>query len=214
MFAKRGYSVVQASDGVEALQAMKQQQFDAVLMDLNMPRMGGLESIQQFRHWASTASSTGSDKRQFIIVVSANCTALHQQESLDSGADDFHAKPINMATLVATIEQRRLSTAGTSTTATAASTAAATATAGGDCETAASATAPRRRLSNILAAHTSLFSGSASSKSASHSPVAADQQQQQQQQQQQSQRRDSWAPTLSFHSLSNNSSSSSADKDV
>jgi DNA-binding response OmpR family regulator len=175
--------------------------------------MGGLESIQQFRHWASTASSTSSEKRQFIIVVSANCTALHQQESLDSGADDFHAKPINMATLVATIEQRRLSTAGTSTTATAASTAAstaaATATAGGDCETAASATAPRRRLSNILAAHTSLFSGSASSKSASHSPVAAEQQQQQQ-----SQRRDSWAPTLSFHSLSNNSSSSSADKDA
>jgi hypothetical protein len=133
-------------------------------------------------------------------VVSANCTTLHQQESLDSGADDFHAKPINMATLVATIEQRRLTTAAAATgTATAA-------TAAGDYETAAAAAAaPRPRLSNIL--DTSLFAGSGSSKSANHSPVAAEQQQQ-------SQRRDSWAPTLSFKSLSNNSSSSSADKDA
>jgi hypothetical protein len=183
---------------------------------VSRPRLGGLECIQQLRQWES-ASNAVTRQRQFIIVVSANCTTLHQQESVDSGGDDFHAKPINMATLIAAIEQRRLTAAAAATgSTTAAATAAATAASSSatdaldDYESAAAAaagTAPRRRLSNILAAQTSLFSGSGSSKSATQSPLAFEQS---------SQRRGSWAPTLSFNSLSNNSSSTSttSGKDV
>ena len=55
-FEDRGHTVSEARDGAEALDAIRGQQFDAVLMDLMMPRMGGLEATRTLRQEPAFAS--------------------------------------------------------------------------------------------------------------------------------------------------------------
>ncbi|KAG5189508.1 hypothetical protein JKP88DRAFT_252762 [Tribonema minus] len=115
---KRGYGVVQAGDGVQALEAMRACAFTAhaphsrrrlstrkrnaprcapqVLLDNYMPRMNGIDTLLRLRQLEARDSAR---TRQYVIVVSANCSAAHEEEALGSGADLFHAKPINVPVL-------------------------------------------------------------------------------------------------------------------
>jgi CheY-like chemotaxis protein len=62
-FAELGFNVTEATDGAQALHLMRTQQFDVVLMDQNMPQLGGLESIRRFREWQRRATRRGSSYR-------------------------------------------------------------------------------------------------------------------------------------------------------
>ena len=89
-----GHSATLVSDGERALDALESAQYDAALIDRNMPRLSGLETVQAIR------LTTGARERMPIIVLSADVTPEAKKECLGAGADAFLAKPIEAAKLL------------------------------------------------------------------------------------------------------------------
>ncbi|MBC7761233.1 MAG: response regulator [Candidatus Saccharibacteria bacterium] len=89
----RGYDIVTAADGIEALNQAITQHPDLVMLDLGMPRLTGLEVIQGLRGWTSVP----------ILVVSGRTDAADKVEALDAGADDYVTKPFSIDELLARI---------------------------------------------------------------------------------------------------------------
>ncbi|MDV6030921.1 MAG: response regulator [Phycisphaera sp. RhM] len=79
-----------ANDGVEAIQATQQQTYDLILMDCELPNMDGFEASRRIRHFEA---SDGSGRRTPIIALTAKAIRGDRQRYLDSGMDDFVAKP-------------------------------------------------------------------------------------------------------------------------
>ncbi|MGG6296025.1 PAS domain-containing hybrid sensor histidine kinase/response regulator [Leptolyngbya sp. AN02str] len=92
----RGYQTVLARTGKEAIEIAQMRSPDLILMDIQMPEMNGLESIQQIR--ASQQSSHIP-----IIALTALAMASDRDKCLAAGADDYCTKPIRLKQLVATI---------------------------------------------------------------------------------------------------------------
>lgn len=89
----QGFEVSDASTGEEALERLRAQPFDAVLLDLTMPGMGGLETCRSIR-----ASSDVP-----IIVISGKKSRTDLTEAYDAGADQYVVKPFGVDELVARI---------------------------------------------------------------------------------------------------------------
>jgi two-component system KDP operon response regulator KdpE len=87
----RGYDVVTASDGVEALRLAGDKHPDIIVLDLGMPGLTGIEVIEGVRGWSSVP----------IIVVSGRSDSLDKVEALDAGADDYVTKPFAADELLA-----------------------------------------------------------------------------------------------------------------
>ncbi|MCW2653801.1 MAG: two component transcriptional regulator, winged helix family [Mycobacterium sp.] len=87
-----GYSVALAQDGVEALHAIASDRPDAVVLDVMMPRLDGLEVCRQLR-------STGDDLP--ILVLTARDSVSERVAGLDAGADDYLPKPFALEELLA-----------------------------------------------------------------------------------------------------------------
>ncbi|BBY57611.1 response regulator MprA [Mycolicibacterium sarraceniae] len=87
-----GYSVDLAQDGVEALEAIANERPDAVVLDVMMPRLDGLEVCRQLR-------STGDDMP--ILVLTARDSVSERVAGLDAGADDYLPKPFALEELLA-----------------------------------------------------------------------------------------------------------------
>ena len=87
-----GAVVCLANNGKEALELLQQQRFDAVLMDIQMPEMDGLEATRQIRQEAQF-------DRMPIIAMTANASAADRQHCRDAGMNDFISKPFNPARL-------------------------------------------------------------------------------------------------------------------
>ncbi|OMC35488.1 DNA-binding response regulator [Mycobacterium sp. GA-1841] len=87
-----GYSVELAQDGVEALDAIAADRPDAVVLDVMMPRLDGLEVCRQLR-------STGDDLP--ILVLTARDSVSERVAGLDAGADDYLPKPFALEELLA-----------------------------------------------------------------------------------------------------------------
>lgn len=88
-----GYDCVLVASGEEALDLLGRRDFDAVLMDWQMPGMDGLEATRSFR------ATERADHRTPIIAMTANAMAQNRQASRDAGMDDFLAKPVGLAAL-------------------------------------------------------------------------------------------------------------------
>jgi signal transduction histidine kinase/CheY-like chemotaxis protein len=99
---KRGYTVVTAANGVEALAAFERQCFDVVLMDVQMPEMGGFEATAEIR-----ARERRSGGRIPIIAFTAHALAGDRERCLEAGMDDYVTKPIQPAQLFAAIERQQ-----------------------------------------------------------------------------------------------------------
>ena len=99
----RGYEVLTASSGEEALNQLSKQLPDLVILDLAMPEMSGLEVCRRVREFSSVP----------IIVLSAKGSEGDKVSALDLGADDYVTKPFGMDELLARSRAvlRRLSTA-------------------------------------------------------------------------------------------------------
>ncbi|NNG19966.1 response regulator transcription factor [Naumannella sp. ID2617S] len=87
-----GYEVTTASDGVEALARLSATRPDAVIMDVMMPRLDGLETTRMLR-------STGNDVP--ILVLTARDAVGDRVDGLDAGGDDYMAKPFSLEELLA-----------------------------------------------------------------------------------------------------------------
>jgi signal transduction histidine kinase/CheY-like chemotaxis protein len=99
LIEKRGHSLVVAANGREALAALKDQFFDLVLMDIQMPEMNGFEATAAIR---DTEKTTG--KHLPIIAMTANAMAGDRERCLAAGMDAYLAKPIQTEELFAIIE--------------------------------------------------------------------------------------------------------------
>ena len=90
--AFNGYTVERAEDGVEARDAIANERPDAVVLDVMMPRLDGLEVCRQLR-------STGDDLP--ILVLTARDSVSERVSGLDAGADDYLPKPFALEELLA-----------------------------------------------------------------------------------------------------------------
>jgi CheY-like chemotaxis protein len=93
-----GAQVVIARNGAEALEQVKKQIFDCVLMDVQMPVMDGIMATEQIRNLADPLLSAIT-----IIALTANCNSADLIKYEKAGMDDFLAKPVVEANLLNTI---------------------------------------------------------------------------------------------------------------
>ena len=100
LLQSRGHKVVAAGNGIEALAAFDRQSFDAVLMDVQMPDMGGFEATAEIR---ARERKTGA--RIPIIALTAHAMPGDRERCLDAGMDDYVAKPIRPDELFGALEK-------------------------------------------------------------------------------------------------------------
>jgi two-component system, OmpR family, KDP operon response regulator KdpE len=89
----RHYEVSDSRNGEEALDKLRSETFDLVLLDMNMPGTGGIETCRLIRSSSDVA----------IIMLTVNNTEKDKVEALDAGADDYVTKPFSMPELLARI---------------------------------------------------------------------------------------------------------------
>ena len=89
----QGYEVFDARTGEDALVALRDNRFQLVLLDMNMPGIGGLETCRQIR----------SSSEVSIIVLTVRDSEQEKVAALDAGADDFITKPFSSPELLARI---------------------------------------------------------------------------------------------------------------
>jgi two-component system KDP operon response regulator KdpE len=89
----RGYEVSDSRTGEEALDRMRAEPYDLVLLDMNMPGTGGIETCRIIRSSSDIA----------IIMLTVNNTEKDKVEALDAGADDYVTKPFSTPELLARI---------------------------------------------------------------------------------------------------------------
>jgi two-component system, OmpR family, KDP operon response regulator KdpE len=101
-----GYEIDDAKTGEEALEKLREFRPDLVLLDINMPGMGGLAACREMRATAQVA----------IIMLTVRNSEADKVRALDAGADDFVTKPFSTPELLARIRAalRRLPVSSTS----------------------------------------------------------------------------------------------------
>ena len=93
MLKTSGYSVHSESSGTAALDKLKKNSYDIVLMDINMPVMSGLEAAGNFRDFEAKANTF---KKQKIIAMTSDFPEAKIQEVINSGMDSFLYKPFTL----------------------------------------------------------------------------------------------------------------------
>ncbi len=88
-----GYSVIDSRNGEEALEKLRHESPDLILLDLNRPGIGGLETCRAVREASDTP----------IIILSVRNTERDKVDALDAGADDYVTKPFGIQELLARI---------------------------------------------------------------------------------------------------------------
>ena len=96
LLAVKGYSVIIAGSGREALAQLEAERPDLVLLDVVMPEMSGYEVCRKIRENAATRILP-------VVMVTALDPAEERIKGIEAGADDFLAKPINQAELLARV---------------------------------------------------------------------------------------------------------------
>lgn len=95
---KNNYNVMEAQDGVIALTLMANEIPDVVLLDLDMPNMGGLEVIERMKANPRLAQVV-------IVVITSRSSAQEKKQALDKGAHFFFTKPVLEETLLTLLAQ-------------------------------------------------------------------------------------------------------------
>ena len=95
-----GYEPDMVGDGLEVLAALERQRYDVVLMDVQMPRMDGLETTGEVRRrWPADGP--------YIIAMTANAMQGDREACLAAGMDDYVSKPIQVEQLIAALGRCR-----------------------------------------------------------------------------------------------------------
>lgn len=93
----KGFEVEQFSDGKEALEAIKNNNYDIVLTDINMPGISGMEMTQYIRITLQLETP--------IIIFTSSGIEQTELDAFDIGANDFMAKPISPSVLLVRINK-------------------------------------------------------------------------------------------------------------
>ncbi|MBN1301485.1 MAG: response regulator [Melioribacteraceae bacterium] len=99
LLSDSGYEVEAVSSALDAIEAVRTNSFDLVLMDVEMPDMDGLTATQKIRSLDAPASQIP------VIAVTAHSSMKDREKCLAAGMDDYIAKPININFMRMTIEQ-------------------------------------------------------------------------------------------------------------
>ncbi len=94
MLEKHGYRVVQAADGVQAKEIVRHQRPDLVILDMMMPRMGGLPVLEQM-----------PPEGPPVIMISAEDSAKHKSQAERLGVVEFLRKPFGMGRLLDSVQK-------------------------------------------------------------------------------------------------------------
>lgn len=99
-----GYRVLEAYDGIEALDILRKEEIHLIIMDIMMPRMDGMQATVRIRE----------EKNIPIIMLSAKSEDYDKIGGLGAGADDYVTKPFNPMELIARVKSqlRRYTTLG------------------------------------------------------------------------------------------------------
>jgi len=100
-----GYTVTVTENGREAVEAVESEDFDVILMDVQMPEMDGVEAARVIRAMPPPKCDT------HIIVLTAHAMAGAREEYLAAGINDYLSKPINAPTLIEKLTERLMAKA-------------------------------------------------------------------------------------------------------
>jgi len=89
-----GYGVDALADGAQAMDFLRQEASDLVILDINLPGASGLDILREMRR---------RDDPRPVILLTARATTGDRVEGLDSGADDYLVKPFAMDELIARV---------------------------------------------------------------------------------------------------------------
>lgn len=95
LLEKAGHQVTLVENGQQAVEAVASQVFDLILMDVQMPIMGGIEATQAIRQWQQARQTYTP-----IIAMTAHAMQGDRERFLDCGMDGYVSKPIVLATLL------------------------------------------------------------------------------------------------------------------
>lgn len=94
---RKGYEIVLAQDGEEAIRQVADEQPDLILMDMSLPVKDGWTASQQLKADAGTASIP-------IIALTAHAMSGDRERAFEAGCDDYETKPIELPRLLKRIE--------------------------------------------------------------------------------------------------------------
>jgi signal transduction histidine kinase/ligand-binding sensor domain-containing protein/ActR/RegA family two-component response regulator len=103
LLEKRGHRVALAGNGREALEWLDREQFDVILMDVQMPELDGIETTAIIRE-----REKGSGNRVPIIALTAHAMKGDRQRCIDAGMDNYVNKPIEAVSFLETVESTAL----------------------------------------------------------------------------------------------------------
>ena len=93
----KGYALMEARDGEEALNAVTRERPDLILMDIQIPKIDGLEVTRRIRKMADLGGT-------LIIALTAHAMEGDKEKILEAGCDAYIAKPINTRALPEEVE--------------------------------------------------------------------------------------------------------------
>lgn len=107
LLTRRGHKVVSVENGKQAVEAFQKENFDVVLMDMQMPEIDGLEAARIIRRYEEERSQKEAPRagRTPIIAMTANDDENDRRQCREAGMDGFITKPIEIKTVDQTIRQ-------------------------------------------------------------------------------------------------------------
>ena len=96
---RRGFVVVLAHDGQQALDQVAAEAPDIVLLDMNLPVLDGWSVVQRLR---------AEQNRVPVIALTAHAMASDRARALEAGCDEYHAKPVEFEKLLGQIDETLL----------------------------------------------------------------------------------------------------------
>jgi CheY-like chemotaxis protein len=94
----QGYEVLEAANGLEALEQIEEQVPDLVLMDIQMPLLDGLEAVHKLR-------KTARFSKLPVIALTAYAMSGDEEKALNAGFDGYLSKPMDVKQLLAYLQQ-------------------------------------------------------------------------------------------------------------